>query len=211
MPTSKKRSGKCCWNGIRPVGPGHRRGDGDDARVELGLLDDRLGERLGVAGGHGLGRPVLGVEHRRVVEVLLVVVLGRRVAAALLGEDVDDDRALGRELVGVAERLLELVDVVAVDRADVAHAERLEERRRLEELAHAGLERLHRPLGLRADAGQVRRKSSSRRWRRTYIGLRRMLVSALASLPVTRSGSSGGSTRSSWPCELADRFDTVGA
>ena len=89
------------------------------------------------------------------MEVLLVVVLGRRVAAALLGEDVDDDRALGRQLGGVAQRVLELGDVVAVDRADVADAERLEERRRLEELAHRGLERLDAPLGLRADDRQV--------------------------------------------------------
>ena len=155
MPTSKKRSGKCCWNGIKPGRAGHRGGDRDDARVELGGLDHGLGERLGVAGGHGLGRSVLGVEHRRVVEVLLVVVLGGRVAASLLGEHVDDDRALGRQLLGVAQRLLELGDVVAVDRARVAHAERLEERRRLEELADAGLERLDRPLGVRADAGQV--------------------------------------------------------
>ena len=50
---------------------------------------------------------------------------------------------------------LELGDVVAVDRADVAHAERLEERRRLQELAHGGLERLDALLGLRADDGQV--------------------------------------------------------
>jgi hypothetical protein len=57
----------------------------------------------------------LRVEHRGVVEVLLVVVLGGRVAAALLGEHVHHDRALGRQLLGVAQRVLELLDVVAVD------------------------------------------------------------------------------------------------
>ena len=51
--------------------------------------------------------------------------------------------------------MLELGDVVTVDRADVAHAERLEERRRLEDLAHGGLERLDRLLGGRADDGHV--------------------------------------------------------
>ncbi len=212
MPTSKNRSGKCCWNGIKPGRAGHRGGDGDDARVELGGLDDRLGERLGVAGGHGLGRSVLGVEHRCVVEVLLVVVLGRRVAASLLGEDVDDDRPLGGEHLGAAERLFELGDVVAVDRAGVAHAERLEERRRLEELAHAGLERLDRPLGVRADAGEV---------------LQEVFEPALAA-HVDRveadvgervrelAGHTVGEARMGrrvrrWPCELAHRFDTVGA
>ena len=50
---------------------------------------------------------------------------------------------------------LQLLDVVAVDRADVAHAERLEERRRLQELAHGGLERLDALLGLRADVREL--------------------------------------------------------
>ena len=44
---------------------------------------------------------------------------------------------------------------MTVDRADVAHAECLEERRRLQELAHGGLERLDALLGLRADVRQV--------------------------------------------------------
>ena len=50
---------------------------------------------------------------------------------------------------------LQRADVVAVDRTDVAHPERLEERRRLEELAHRGLERLDGPLGRGADDGDV--------------------------------------------------------
>ena len=66
-----------------------------------------------------------------------------------------DDRAFGRELDRIAERVLELLDVVAVDRADVAHTERLEERRRLQELAHGRLERLDALLRLRADIGQL--------------------------------------------------------
>ena len=63
---------------------GHRRRDGDDTVVGLGELDDGLGERLRVAGGDGLRGPDRRVEHRGVVEVLLVVVLGRRVAASLV-------------------------------------------------------------------------------------------------------------------------------
>ena len=133
----------------------HRGRDRDEPRFELGLLDDRFGERLRVPGRHGLRRTGDRVEHGRVVEVLLVVVLGRRVTAALLGEHVDDDRTFDGQLDGVAERLLELGDVVAVDGADVAHAERLEERRRLEELPHAGLQRVDGPFGRRADHRQV--------------------------------------------------------
>ena len=132
----------------------HRGGDRDDARVGLGFLDDRLGERLGVAGGDGLRWPDERVEHRCVVEVLLVVVLGRRIAATLLRQDVHEDRAVLRQLDGVVQRVLHLLDVVSVERADVPHAERLEERRRLQELADAGLERVHRRPGLVADDGQ---------------------------------------------------------
>ena len=123
-------------------------------RVGFGLLDDRLGERLGVAGGHRLGRPDERVEDRCIVEMLLVVVLGRRIAAALLGQHVHEDRAVFRQLDRVVQGVLELFDVVAVERADVAHAQRFEERRRLQELAHAGLERIHRRSGLVTDDGQ---------------------------------------------------------
>ncbi|CAB4833403.1 unannotated protein [freshwater metagenome] len=105
----------------------HRGGDGHDTLVEFGFLDDPLGEGLCVPGDYGGWRTNRRVEDRRVVQMLLVVVLGWRVAATLLGEDVHHDRTLSGELYGIAERLLELLDVVTVDRADVPHAERLEE------------------------------------------------------------------------------------
>ncbi len=94
-----------------------------------------------------------GVEHRGVVQVLFVVVLGRRVAAALLREHVDDDRLL--EFLCVAERLFELREIVPVDGPDVADPEALEERRRLGVLADRRLHRLHPPLGLAPDEGKV--------------------------------------------------------
>ena len=49
MPTSKKRSGKRVWNGISPVGPGIAAVIATTRESSLGLLDDRLGERLRVA------------------------------------------------------------------------------------------------------------------------------------------------------------------
>ena len=79
----------------------HRRRDRDDARVSLRFLDDRFSKRLGVAGGDGLRRPDERVEHRCIVEVLLVVVLGRRIAVALLRQDVHEDRTVLRECDGV--------------------------------------------------------------------------------------------------------------
>ena len=59
--------------------------------------------------------------------MFLVVVLSRRIAAALLCEDVHHDGAFSRELNSVLERMLERLDVVAVDRPDVTNAERFEE------------------------------------------------------------------------------------
>ena len=83
------------------------------------------------------------------MEALHLVVLGGRVAATLLGEHVHDDRAV--VLGGAAQRLLHALDVVAVERARVAHAEVLEERRRLEHLAHGGDEPVDALLELVAD------------------------------------------------------------
>jgi hypothetical protein len=48
------------------------------------------------------------------VEVVLLVLLGRRVAAALLGDDVEQDRA--GDPLGVVDGLLQGGQVVAVDR-----------------------------------------------------------------------------------------------
>ena len=149
MPTSKKRSGKRSWNGMRPVGPG--------MAAVMATRSGRCSASLSTASanacvypvGTHVGGPVARIEDRRVVEVLLVVVLGRRVAPALLGEDVHEDGAL--ELGGVAQRVLERLDVVAVDGAGVADAERLEERRRLEVLADGGLDGVHPAARLPTD------------------------------------------------------------
>jgi hypothetical protein len=54
--------------------------------------------------------------------------LGVGVAAALLGDDVDEDGAGGLGALDVVEDGDEVVDVVAVDGADVVEAELLEER-----------------------------------------------------------------------------------
>ena len=89
------------------------------------------------------------------MQVLLVVVLGEGVAAALLREYVHHDGPGVAALDGRGERALEFLDVVSVDRPDVVHTEGLEERWRLEELAHGGLERLCCLFRLATDDGQV--------------------------------------------------------
>jgi len=82
-----------------------------------------------------------------------VVLLGRRVTAALLGQHVHDDGAvpLGR----VREGLLHVVDVVPVDGAGVAHAEGLEERVRRHHVAQGARDRVHARVGQLTQGGQV--------------------------------------------------------
>jgi hypothetical protein len=110
---------------------GHRSSDRDDAIVSFGLFDDRFGECLGVARGDSLWWADGGVENRCIVEMLLVVFFGRRVPAALLRHHVDENRTVFAEFNRVEESMLHFFDVVAVERTDIANAQRLEERWRL--------------------------------------------------------------------------------
>ena len=137
MPTSTKRSGKRSWNGSRPVEPGMAAvmattSGRSSASLMSASVNACVYDGLPLARSRAGG----GVEHAAVVQALLVVVLGGRVAPALLGEHVHDDRpvVLGR----VAQRLLEPAMSWPSNGAGVADAEGLEEHRRLEHLAHAG-------------------------------------------------------------------------
>ena len=80
--------------------------------------------------------------------MLLVVVLGRQVTAALVGHDVHADGTFARQLHSVGQGVFERLDVVAGHRTHIAHPECLEERGRLEEFAHGRLEGLHALFGL---------------------------------------------------------------
>ena len=137
-------AGEALAEGEEAGGVGHGGRDGDQLRSGLGLLDHRLGEGGGVRAGLRLAD---------VVEALDRIVLRGRVAAALLRDDVHDDRTV--ELGRVAQRLLHALDVVAVERAGVADTERLEEGRRLEHLAHRGDEAVEAALELVPDHGQL--------------------------------------------------------
>jgi hypothetical protein len=146
--------GEPCLERQQPGWAGHRGRDRDDAGVGVGLFDDRLGERLRVTRRDRRRRTDGRIEDRCVVQVLLVVVLRGQVAPAFLGDDVHEDRSVGRQLERVVEGALQLLDVVAVERTDVAHTEGLEERRRLQEFTDSGLERVDALLGLRAHVGK---------------------------------------------------------
>ncbi len=181
MPDVEEPVGEPGLEGQQAGRPGHGRGDGHDPGIGLGVAQQRPGEGVGVGGhrqvaatadrppsrqpvrrGHGAGSGAVH-RHRRagtrasgrhldVVQALDVVLLGRRVAPALLGEHVDHDRA--RPLGGVGQRLLQAGDVVAVDRADVADAQGLEEGVGCDHLAQGAGQAVHARVGQVADAGQ---------------------------------------------------------
>ena len=123
--------------------------DGDDASVTAGRRHERLGEGLRVPGRHPRRRACHRVEDRRVVQALLVVVLGEGIALALAGEDVDDDGAV--ELGRLAQDVFHLGDVVSVDGAHVTDAEGLEEVLGAEHLPEGGSQALHAGLQVLTD------------------------------------------------------------
>src|SRR5213078_1073101 len=100
---------------------GHRSGDRDRALVRLQDLADRICEHRRVLRGRRFG----GAARRNPVP-LHVVVLGGTVAVALLGLDVDEDRAV-TEIAGFLEHALYREEVVTIDRPKVREAELLEE------------------------------------------------------------------------------------
>ncbi len=124
-------------------GIGHRGCDRNDVIVGFTQLDDRLGERIGVAPRFELG----GVVH-----VLDVVVLGGGVPSTLGREDMQDDGTF--ELCRIDQGLLEGWNVVSVERSHVADAELFEEGFGLEGLTDRCLPRAHRGMGCGTDDRQ---------------------------------------------------------
>ena len=129
MPTSKVRLGKRLVEDVDAGAGRHRGGDADDLVVLLGFLDQALAEHVLVGRRVRLG---LGLRAGRDVELDHGVILvgggfGRAVALALLRHDVNQDRA-GLHVADVLQNRQQMVEIVAVDRADVIEAEFLEQR-----------------------------------------------------------------------------------
>ena len=115
---------------VEPGARRHGRGDGDDLVVGARLLDQRIGEDLGVARRRAGGLRFLRAGHD--IELADAVELvgrdfGRPVALALLGHDMDQDRPV---LHGahIAQHGKQMIEIVPVDRADIIEAELLEQR-----------------------------------------------------------------------------------
>ena len=113
------------------VQPGARRhggGNGADRAVTRGFGQQGLGEDRGIARRTGGG---LGLFAGDDVELLDAVVLvrrlfGRAIALALLRHDMDQARPFGG-IADVFQDRHQLVDVVAIDRADIVKAQFLEQ------------------------------------------------------------------------------------
>jgi hypothetical protein len=114
---------------VDPGAARHRRGDRADQRVGFGKPGERFAKHVLVGGrARGAFGLLAGDDVELLHPVVLVgAVLGRDVALALLGNDVDQTRALGG-VAHVLEHRDQLVEVVAVDRADVVEAQFLEQR-----------------------------------------------------------------------------------
>ena len=143
MPTSKKRSGKRCENSSSPV---------DDAiaaviatmRSSASAASQSASPKTSVQSSALLGRSAaVRIERRDPMELVNLVSNCGAVALALVGDHVHHHRAA--DAGGVAQRLLDRLEVVSVDRPAVLEPERLEDRDRRDQL----LERvLHAPGGL---------------------------------------------------------------
>ena len=110
-----------------------------------GLLDQALGEHLGVGRRVGLRLGLRAGDDVELDDAVIFVggCFGRRIALALLGDDMDQDRPV----VGVAHVLQDrqqMVEIVAVDRADIVEAELLEQRAAGDQAAGIFLERAAR-------------------------------------------------------------------
>ena len=128
----------------------HGGGDRHDVLALLAEPDHLLTEDRGPVGaGGGDGQAGVGVDDAHRVEAVGLVLDGRLVAAALLGEAVHDDRAA--EPLGAGQRRLQGLDVVAVDRADVLQAEVLEHALRGDEVLEPLLGAVQRLVERAAD------------------------------------------------------------
>ena len=126
-----------------PGGRCHRGGDRDDPLVFLGRLAQRFAEDVGPVETLLERRAAVRIERRNPMEFVNFVSNCGAVSLALVGDDVNDHRPA--DAGGIAQRLLDGLEIVPVDWTTVLEPERLEDRDRRDEL----LERvLHAPRGL---------------------------------------------------------------
>ena len=149
MPTSKGPVRKRLAEQVDPGARRHGRRDRHDPVVLLRLLDQGVGEHLGVARRVGRRLVKLAGDDIELADAVIPVGggLGRLVALALLGDAVNQDRAALRIVADVFQNRDQVVQIVPVDRADIVEAQFLEQGAAGQEAA--GI--LLRPLGRALD------------------------------------------------------------
>ena len=136
----------CLVHGAKSHGTHHRGRNADDVIASGGLCADLVGEDTRppeALGGHR--EPGLGVNWADRVEAVSDVFLGRRIATALFGDHVDEDRLV--EGTAPAQSGLNRRDIVAVHRADVLQAQVLEHDLGHQRVLNARLQAVQRVVG----------------------------------------------------------------
>ena len=121
----EEAAGMLPGKGVESRAAAHGGGDGDDPRIRARESGQQRAQGLGKAAARGGTRSRGGVEGGDAVP-RLGGFLGGGVAAALLRGDVQDDRPV--VVLGNPQSIKQRRQVVAVDRADVAQTQLLEER-----------------------------------------------------------------------------------
>ena len=133
-------------HGAKAHGTHHRGGNADDVIARGGLRADFVGEDTRppeALGGHR--EPGLRVNRADRVEAVSDVFLGRRIAAALFGDHVDEDRLVKGP--AAAQSGLNRRDVVAIHRADVFQTQVLEHDLGHQRVLDARLQAVQRVVG----------------------------------------------------------------
>ncbi len=139
----------------QPDGDEHGGGQGHHVVALLAEGDQRVGKVVGPgAARHLEGQAGLGVDDAHRVELVVRVLAGGAVALALLGQDVDQHRRA--VALGLAQRHLEGVLVVPVDRTDILDAEVLEEPLRRDDVLETLLDPVQGLEGGAPDHGSPR-------------------------------------------------------
>ena len=115
---------------VEPGAGRHGGVDRDDPVVGRRLADQLLGEHRGVAGRVRLGLVLRAGDDVELGDAVILVggTLGRPVALALLGHDVDQHRPAVAGVADVLQHRDQVVEIVAVERADIVEAQLLEQR-----------------------------------------------------------------------------------
>ena len=149
---------KCLLEGI-DTGPGrHRRGDGNDLVVLFRLGDQAVGEHPGEGGNIGLWLVLDTGDDLEFGNAVIPVggFFGRAVTLALRGHHVDQDGPLRLIVADVTQDRQQMVEIVAVHRADIEEAELFEQRSAGHQPAGVFLGPLHPALdGAREPFGDV--------------------------------------------------------